>query len=198
MNLSNYLRDCREAVAAADPLVVSGRLTRVTGMVLEASGLRLAVGSCCTVLLPNGNSVEAEVVGFSEERLYLMPQNDVYGLTPGALVVPLVPGHGQPRMGGTPRPRRRAADQAKHVPVGAGLLGRVLDSAGRPLDQLGPLACERVVSLHNRPLNPLERAPIREVLDTGVRAINGSSPWGAASAWGCSRAAASARACCSA
>jgi flagellum-specific ATP synthase len=49
----------------------------------------------------------------------------------------------------------------------------VLDSAGRPLDQLGALACERVVSLHNRPLNPLERAPIREVLDTGVRAING-------------------------
>jgi flagellum-specific ATP synthase len=173
MNLSTYLRDCREAVAAADPLLVSGRLTRVTGMVLEASGLRLAVGSCCTVLLPNGNSVEAEVVGFSEERLYLMPQNDVYGLTPGALVVPLAPGHGQPRPGGAHHPRRRAADQAKHVPVGAGLLGRVLDSAGRPLDQLGPLACERVVSLHNRPLNPLERAPIREVLDTGVRAING-------------------------
>jgi flagellum-specific ATP synthase len=142
-------------------------------MVLEASGLRLAVGSCCTVLLPNGNSVEAEVVGFSEERLYLMPQNDIYGLTPGALVVPLAPGHGHPRPGGTPHPRRRAADQAKHVPVGAGLLGRVLDSAGRPLDQLGPLASARVVSLHNRPLNPLERAPIREVLDTGVRAING-------------------------
>src|SRR5262247_569914 len=79
-NLSAFLRDCRDAVAAADPLLVSGRLTRVTGMVLEASGLRLAVGSCCTVLLPNGNSVEAEVVGFSEERLYLMPQNDVYGL----------------------------------------------------------------------------------------------------------------------
>jgi flagellum-specific ATP synthase len=173
MNLSTFLRDCREAVAGADPLLVSGRLTRVTGMVLEASGLRLAVGSCCTVLLPNGNSVEAEVVGFSEERLYLMPQNDVYGLTPGALVVPLAPGHGQPRPGGTPHPRRRAADQAKHVPVGAGLLGRVLDSAGRPLDRLGPLACERTVSLHNRPLNPLERAPIREVLDTGVRAING-------------------------
>jgi flagellum-specific ATP synthase len=173
MNLSRYLTDCREAVAAADPLLVSGRLTRVTGMVLEASGLRLAVGSCCTVLLPNGNTVEAEVVGFSEERLYLMPQNDVYGLTPGALVVPLAPAHGQPRPGGTPHPRRRAADQAKHVPVGAGLLGRVLDSAGRPLDRLGPLSCERTVSLHNRPLNPLERAPIREVLDTGVRAING-------------------------
>ena len=173
MNLASYLKDCREAVGAADPLLVSGRLTRVTGMVLEASGLRLAVGSCCTVLLPNGNSVEAEVVGFSEERLYLMPQNDVYGLTPGALVVPLAPGHGQPRPGGTPHPRRRAADQAKHVPVGAGLLGRVLDSAGRPLDRLGALACERSVSLHNRPLNPLERAPIREVLDTGVRAING-------------------------
>ena len=87
MPLSTYLRDCREAIAATDPLVVAGRLTRVTGMVLEASGLRLAVGSCCLVLLPNGNSVEAEVVGFSEDRLYLMPQNDVYGLTSGVLVM---------------------------------------------------------------------------------------------------------------
>src|SRR5262245_56109983 len=169
MNLTTFLRDCREAVATADPLVVSGRLTRMTGMVLEASGLKLAVGSCCSVLLPNGNSVEAEVVGFSEERLYLMPAHDVHGLTPGALVVPARSGHGEPRSGVPPHPRRRAADQAKHVPVGPALLGRVLDSAGRPLDRLGPMRPERYVSLHNRPFNPLERAPIREVLDVGVR-----------------------------
>jgi flagellum-specific ATP synthase len=173
LNLPGFLHDCRERIAATDPIVASGKLTRVAGLVLEASGLKLAVGSCCEVLLPNGNCVEAEVVGFSEDRLFLMPINDVYGLTPGALVTPLEAAPEHPVLTIPPRPRRRAGDQAKHVPVGTALLGRVLDSAGKPLDRLGPLRCERSVSLHNRPLNPLERAPISEVLDVGVRAING-------------------------
>ena len=173
MNASEFLHDCTERVAATDTLAVSGRLTRVAGLVLEASGLRLAVGSCCRVLLPHRTNVEAEVVGFSEDRLFLMPVGDVHGLMPGALVTPLEAAPERLSLDAPPHPRRRAADQAKHVPVGAMLLGRVLDSNGTPLDQLGPLHAERSVSLHNRPLNPLERAPITTVLDTGVRAING-------------------------
>ena len=169
---STFLRDCTERVAATDTLPVSGKLTRVTGLVLEASGLRLAVGSCCRVVLPHGTDLEAEVVGFAEDRLYLMPVNDVHGLMPGALVTPLKPAPARVALGASPHPRRRAADQAKQVPVGASLLGRVLDSSGVPLDQLGPLAAECSVSLHNRPLNPLGRAPISQVLDVGVRAIN--------------------------
>jgi len=153
--------------------MLAGKLTRVTGLVLEASGLRLAVGNCCRVLLPHGNSVEAEVVGFSEDRLFLMPINDVHGVTPGALVLPLEAQAERQHIGAPLHPRRRVADQAKHVPVGNALLGRVLDSAGNPLDKLGPLRCEHSVSLHNRPLNPLDRAPISQVLDVGVRAING-------------------------
>jgi flagellum-specific ATP synthase len=172
-NATAFLRNCRELVAATDPLMLAGKLTRVTGLVLEASGLRLAVGSCCRVLLPHGNSVEAEVVGFSEDRLFLMPINDVHGVTPGALVVPIEAQPERLRIDAPLHPRRRVADQAKHVPVGDALLGRVLDSAGHPLDQLGPLRCEHTVSLHNRPLNPLDRAPINQVLDVGVRAING-------------------------
>ena len=168
-----FLRNCGEIVKTTDPLQLKGKLTRVTGLVLEASGLRLAVGSCCRVLLPHGNSIEAEVVGFSEDRLFLMPINDVHGVTPGALVVPIEAPPERVRIGTPPHPRRRVTDQSKQVPVGDALLGRVLDSAGNPLDQLGPLYCERSVSLHNRPLNPLERAPIRTVLDVGVRAING-------------------------
>jgi flagellum-specific ATP synthase len=166
-----YLHDCEEVAATVKPLAVSGRLTKVTGLVMEAVGLRLAVGSCCVVCLPNGQSVEAEVVGFSEDRLFLMPTNDVHGLTPGARVMQ-AEAKAVSRPGGAPRPRRRASDQAKHVPVGPALLGRVLDSAGRPLDALGPLHCEQHVSLHNRPFNPLERAPITHALDVGVRAIN--------------------------
>jgi len=169
---SGYLRDCAQVAATIGPLVVRGRLTKVTGLVMEAVGLRLAVGSCCMVSLPNGQSVEAEVVGFSEDRLYLMPTNDVHGLTPGAVVTQAEPKPVPIRPGGPPRPRRRASDYAKHVPVGHALLGRVLDSAGRPLDALGPLNVETFTSLHNRPFNPLERAPISQALDVGVRAIN--------------------------
>ena len=172
LDFPHFLRDCRELISTVDPLAVSGKLTRVAGLVLEAAGLKLAVGSCCQVTLPRGN-VEAEVVGFSDDRLFLMPIDDVFGLTPGALVTPLESAPERPVLSAPPRPRRRIADQAKHVPVGDALLGRVLDSAGKPLDQLGPLVCERSMSLHNRPLNPLERAPITDVLDVGVRAING-------------------------
>lgn len=67
----------------AEPLLVSGRVTRVTGLVMEAIGRGLAVGSACTVPLPNGSRIEAEVVGFAEDRLYLMPQSDVEGGVPG-------------------------------------------------------------------------------------------------------------------
>ena len=167
-----YLRDCVELTTNAQVLSLSGRLTKVTGLVMEATGLRLAVGSCCTIQLVNGNSVEAEVVGFSEDRLYLMPAHDVHGLTPGAKVVQTEPAASPPSAGGLPRPRRRASDFAKHVPVGPELLGRVLDSSGRPLDALGALHVERNASLHNRPFNPLERAPILHTLDVGVRSVN--------------------------
>ncbi|MDP2399263.1 MAG: flagellar protein export ATPase FliI [Burkholderiales bacterium] len=172
VQLQKYLQECSQVATATSPLLCSGRLTRVTGLVMEAVGLRLAVGSCCTIELPGGNTVEAEVVGFSDDRLYLMPATDTYGVTPGARVAPMEIPIEKPRVNDPPRPRRRAADFAKHVPVGGGLLGRVLDSTGKPLDGRGPLKAEREISLHNRPLNPLERAPISSVLDTGIRAIN--------------------------
>ncbi len=170
--LKRYVHECAQVAAATDPVAASGRLTRVTGLVMEAVGLRLAVGSSCSVLLPNANPVAAEVVGFADDRLFLMPASDIYGVTPGARVVPLEPEPEPVQLGSPPHPRRRAADQARHVPVGPSLLGRVLDSTGKPLDGLGELRAERSVSLHNRPLNPLDRAPITKVLDVGIRAIN--------------------------
>ncbi len=167
-----FLQDCSQLVAIADPLQASGHLTRVAGLVMEAVGLKLAVGSGCTVLLPNGNSVAAEVVGFSGDRLFLMPATDVYGLAPGAKVVAAEIAAVLPKPASVQHPRRRAADRAKHVPVGYGLLGRVLDGAGQPLDRLGALQADHSVPLQNRPFNPLEREPISKMLDVGVRAIN--------------------------
>ena len=164
---------CRQAVRQAQPWSLSGRLTRVAGLVMETVGLKVPVGSSCYVYSQSGMRVEAEVVGFSGDRLFLMPSTDVFGLEPGAIVMP-VDGATQrvPRLGADFYPRRRAADRTRQVAVGERLLGRVVDGSGRPLDDLGPVPQERQAPLYSRPVNPLDRAPIRTVLDTGVRAIN--------------------------
>jgi flagellum-specific ATP synthase len=174
VRLREYLADCRRAVSWATPIASSGRLTRVSGLVMEAVGLRMPVGSQCHIQIPGGQSIEAEVAGFAGDRLFIMPATDIYGVMPGARVIPDNPLAAQPpRLGMRYIPRRRAQDRVRQVPVGDTLLGRVLDGAGRPLDGLGPLMLERRVPLYSRPINPLERAPIRQTLDVGVRAING-------------------------
>lgn len=130
----------------------SGRLVRMVGLTLEAVGLDVRTGDRCMVQRQKGNDIEAEVVGFDGQRIFLMPIEQVDGLRPGARVWPL----------------QGAAD----VPVGFSLLGRVLDGAGRPLDLNGPLLNTEAGHLQGQYINPLHRAPIRERLDVGIRAIN--------------------------
>jgi len=165
-----FLAEGREYVAECNTMPPGGHLTKVTGMVMEAVGLKMPVGSTCAIHLQN-HIVEAEVVGFAGERLFLMPENDVHGLVPGARVMPVEPAHIL-TLNSKRKPLRRIADRTKHLPVGSMLLGRVLDGAGKPLDQLGPLLDTEFASLQSRPFNPLERASIDTVLDVGVRAIN--------------------------
>ncbi|MBW9332389.1 MULTISPECIES: flagellar protein export ATPase FliI [Herbaspirillum] len=167
-----YLHNCRSLVAMAEPTRTAGRITRVAGLVMEAVGLKLPVGSPCNVPLPNGMMIEAEVVGFQDERLFLMPQSDVEGIVPGTRVYPVEPVRPPPRTGPISFTPRRADEHSRRLPVGDELLGRVLDGAGRPLDNLGPLHTERSAPLAVRAANPLGRAPIRDILDTGIRAIN--------------------------
>tara|TARA_B110000879_G_scaffold172175_1_gene223524 strand:- start:24739 stop:26163 length:1425 start_codon:yes stop_codon:yes gene_type:complete len=131
---------------------VSGQLVRVVGMTLEVVGLELSIGCRCLVMHDDQRSVEAEVVGFSEEKLFLMPIEPVTGLKPGMSVVPVA--------------------YEDKVPVGIQLLGRVIDGAGRPLDSKGPLGCTDSVDMQAELINPLQRKPISEVLDVGIRAIN--------------------------
>ncbi|WP_246487440.1 flagellar protein export ATPase FliI [Ferrigenium kumadai] len=167
----NLLKDGKEYVADCNTLPTSGHLTKVTGLVMEAVGLQMPVGSTCAIHLPN-NTIEAEVVGFAGERLFLMPEHDVYGLVPGARVTPVEPSRHLTLDSKRKAPRRRVSDLAKHLPVGNMLLGRVVDGTGKPLDQLGPLVEAESAPLQSRPFNPLERAPIDTALDVGVRAIN--------------------------
>jgi flagellum-specific ATP synthase len=166
----SYLRDCDSLLDFVEPMQVSGRVTRVAGLVMECVGLRLAVGSACTIPMANGIRVEAEVVGFDGDRLFLMPQSDVEGIVPGSRVFPIEAS--VPKPGSVAHPRRRPSDRARHLPVGDALLGRVVDGAGRPLDGLGPLGAQHMAPISARPVNPLDRAPITETLDVGVRAIN--------------------------
>jgi flagellum-specific ATP synthase len=169
---AQFLEHCQQAATAVNTLQVRGRLTRVAGLVMEAVGLKLGVGSSCLIEQADIGTLEAEVVGFAGERLFLMPVSDIHGLTPRASVVPLEPPGPRPKLRMPPHQRRRATDQAKHLPVGDHLLGRVLDGAGRPLDALGPVSRDQLRSLQSRPFNPIARDPITTTLDVGIRAIN--------------------------
>lgn len=171
-NWNRFLNNHTQLLQPINPYGVSGTVTRVSGLVIEAVGIKMPVGSNCTILLSNDQKVSAEVVGFSGERLYLMPSSDVYGLSPGTQVIPTEPVVNPPKLGNPQYPRRRATDLAKHINVGPELLGRVVNSLGEPLDHLGPISCEQNVPLYSRPYNPLDRVPVTEPLDVGVRAIN--------------------------
>src|SRR5664279_4925004 len=115
---SSFLDNCRETVSQALPLLPSGHLTRINGLVMEATGLKLPLGSSCRIFPVGGSPIEAEVVGFNGERLFLMPSEDVYGLSPGARVVAVETPIVRPKTGQSPPVRRRAIDRAKLLPVG--------------------------------------------------------------------------------
>jgi flagellum-specific ATP synthase len=167
-----YLQNCQGILNNSNSVRTAGRITRVAGLVMEAVGLKLPVGSPCTIPLPNGTLIEAEVVGFQDERLFLMPQSDIEGIIPGTPVFPVVPKTALPRTEAMTINARGADEYSRWLPVGYELLGRVLDSAGRPLDTLGPLNATHSTPLNVRAINPLTRAPIEEILDVGVRSIN--------------------------
>lgn len=139
-----------------------GRLTRATGLVLEATGLQLPLGATCVIERQDGGEtreVESEVVGFNGQRLFLMPLEEVEGILPGARVYAKnISGDG--------------LQSGKQLPLGPALLGRVLDGSGKPLDGLPSPDTTETGALITQPFNPLQRTPIEHVLDTGVRPIN--------------------------
>jgi len=167
-----YLGDLCDYAALPQHLDSVGTLVRVTGLVLEAAGLRVPVGSMCEVRCEGQPPVPAEVVGFNGDRAFLMPSGDPHGLSSGAMVVPLPAPHAAPQFGVDNHPWRRSEDRGLHLPMGAGLLGRVVDAHGQPLDRLGPLRAVRNEPMVRRAINAMDRDPVRTPLDTGVRAIN--------------------------
>ncbi len=134
------------------PAELQGKLLRATGLTFEAVGCRMETGQRCMIRTRQGIPVEAEVVGFDRDRLFLMPLDRARGLGPGDPVTPI--------------------RQDIQVPTGKGLLGRIINGAGEPLDNKGPIQSGQTLPLQSEVINPLQRRPVSEPLDVGIRAIN--------------------------
>ncbi|MGX5663850.1 MULTISPECIES: flagellar protein export ATPase FliI [Diaphorobacter] len=168
----DFMAQARARLAPEQPLETRGTLTRLTGLVLEATGIRVPVGSQCQVQMNGQEPVLAEVVGFAGDTAYLMPAGDIHGLSSGASVMPAPAYVPALHLGAAPVEEAGAGVGALLLPMGDGLLGRVVDSQGNPLDHAGPLAQVTAQPMDRSPINAMERDPVREPLDTGVRAIN--------------------------
>ena len=150
---TNSLKNRREEINNnPSSLIVEGTLTRMVGMTLEAVGCQSAIGARCMVEGMDKNFIETEVVGFSGDKLYLMPTMRLEGILPNARVIPTAGSY--------------------RVPVGDELLGRVIDGAGEPLDGKGPIENTNTAPLSGEIMNPLSRDPINTPMDVGVRSIN--------------------------
>ena len=135
------------------PACHTGTLVRLVGMTLEARGIMAPLGALCEIEGNTGQKISAEVVGFNDQTLFLMPFTEPMGIGPGATV--------------------RVLANSSEARLGDGLLGRVIDALGEPLDGGPPPDCPDRLALLGLPLNPMERGPINQILDVGVKAING-------------------------
>ena len=130
-----------------------GSLVRVVGLTFEAKGVNAPLGAICEIKNENTMKVvQAEVVGFQNDTLYLMPFSEATGIGPGSSV--------------------EIISNDAQAEVGNNLLGRIIDARGLPLDDKEPIKCENSVSLKGTAINPMDRDSIKDVLDVGVKAIN--------------------------
>ena len=151
LDFAQEVENTLEQLRVPDPQR-SGTLVRLVGLTLETRGIMAPLGACCEVLGQHGHRIEAEVVGFNDRTLYLMPFTDPVGVGPGDMV--------------------RVMRNSGQVRLGDGLLGRVIDGRGQPLDGRPLPELPDQMTLFGSPLNPMERGPINSILDVGVKAIN--------------------------
>jgi flagellum-specific ATP synthase len=137
-----------------DPIQVRGKVTNIVGLVVEGHGPGSSMGGMCEIYSKaRKSSIMAEVVGFRNKRVLLMPLGDLSGIGPGSVII--------------------ARKSQPVVKVGNDMLGRVLDGMGEPLDGKGPLMLDSEMPLYGKPYNPLKKRRIDEPLDLGIRSING-------------------------
>jgi len=154
MNPAIRLDKYRICLEGLNPIQVQGKVAQVVGLVVEAAGPACRLGAVCDIFTrENGRPLSAEAMGFRDQRVLLMPLEEIRGIAPGCRVV--------------------ARQQRATVGVGPALLGRVVDGLGAPIDGRGPLATAVEYPLYAPALNPLRRRRIHEPLDLGIRPING-------------------------
>jgi len=144
----------RTCLDAACTIRASGNVTNVIGLVIEARGPISRLGTVCDIYTKGEtHKITAEVLGFRDNQVLMMPLEEIRGIGPGCRVV--------------------ARQQRAIIPVGPGLLGRVIDGLGNPIDNKGPIFVESEYPIYSAPINPLSRKRISQPLDLGIRAING-------------------------
>ena len=149
------LKKFSEAINNCQPMRMIGKVVQMVGLVIQCSGPNVTMGDLCYVQsrLPDVEPVPAEVVGFRDGFVLLMPLGETKGIGPGCQVV--------------------SAQKQLQVQVGPELLGRVIDGLGNPIDGKGPILCKKEYPLQADPPSPLERPVIKDSLYVGVRAIDG-------------------------
>jgi flagellum-specific ATP synthase len=149
-SLAKYQR----CVDTACTIQANGKVTNIVGLVIEAQGPVSRLGTICDIYTKgDSHKISAEVLGFKDNKVLLMPLAEIRGIGPGCPIV--------------------ARQQRAVIPVGPGLLGRVIDGLGNPIDNKGPIPAEREYPIYGTPINPLSRKRISKPLDLGIRAING-------------------------
>ena len=148
------LNKYRRLLENSDYIEYRGKVSKVVGLTIESDGPEVNIGELCRLSTTKGNEViEAEVVGFKENKVLLMPLGDMKGIGPGSNVI--------------------ATGNQLKVGVGKELVGRVLDGMGNPIDGKGALKIEKYYPVDNKPPHPLQRKRIRDPLPLGVKAIDG-------------------------
>ncbi len=152
--LDAKIKDLMSRVDGVDSVEFSGRISKVVGMAVESRGPLVKMGDICKIISnTNDEFVYAEVVGFRDEVVLLMPYGELTGIGVGNKVV--------------------ATGSELSVPVGEGLRGRILDALGKPMDGKGPIKPDTVYPVQSAPPSPLGRKRIKESLELGVRSIDG-------------------------
>ena len=156
--LAQTLKEFTDRVRAMQPIRVTGVVSNVVGSLIESRGPAVRMGDVCEVETPDGVVVRTQVVGFRDGRVLSMPLDEVQGLRPGLTI--------------------QARESGTQAPTGPGLLGRIIDGLGNPVDERGPLLTAGKRSLYADPPGPMEREAITIPLVTGVRAIDALLPCG--------------------
>ncbi|MGN0692806.1 MAG: flagellar protein export ATPase FliI [Oscillospiraceae bacterium] len=147
--------EIRNQIRRADLYRYQGKIEKIVGMTIEASGPMCNIGDVCRIYKDgsSGDAIFGEVVGFNHGKVMLMPYTDIEGIGPGSIV-------------------DNTGDKLK-VGVGSGLIGRVINAVGEPIDGKGPIETHESYSIAGEPVNPLTRPAIKDIIPFGVKAIDG-------------------------